>query len=114
MPEEPKWAPNFADSLDAARAATRKFAPMFRHGTLLLGLYAPEGSDPQEPHEQDEVYIVATGTAEFVREAERVNVGPGDALFVPARMGHRFENFSDDFTAWVVFYGPQGGEAPAD
>jgi hypothetical protein len=24
---------------------------------------------------------------------------------------HRFENFSDDLVVWVVFYGPDGGEA---
>ena len=24
--------------------------------------------------------------------------------------GVRFENFSDDFVTWVVFYGPPGGE----
>jgi len=25
-------------------------------------------------------------------------------------MEHRFVDFTDDFTAWVVFYGPSGGE----
>ena len=34
----------------------------------------------------------------------------GDVLFVPAGMEHRFENFSDDFATWVVFYGKEGGE----
>jgi len=31
-------------------------------------------------------------------------------LFVPAGVEHRFENFSDDFATWVIFYGPEGGE----
>ena len=35
---------------------------------------------------------------------------PGEALFVPAGDTHRFEDFSDDFAVWVVFYGPKGGE----
>jgi hypothetical protein len=30
----------------------------------------------------------------------------------PAGAVHRFENFSNDFVTWVVFYGPQGGESP--
>lgn len=34
----------------------------------------------------------------------------GDTLFVAAGVTHRFEQFSDDFVTWVVFYGPQGGE----
>jgi hypothetical protein len=32
-------------------------------------------------------------------------------LFVPAGAEHRFEDFTDDLTVWVVFYGPEGGEA---
>ena len=31
-------------------------------------------------------------------------------LFVPAGVEHRFDDFSDDFAAWVVFFGPKGGE----
>jgi hypothetical protein len=31
-------------------------------------------------------------------------------LFVPAGVEHRFEDFSDDFAVWVVFWGPDGGE----
>jgi hypothetical protein len=31
---------------------------------------------------------------------------------VPAGTVHRFEDFSDDLTVWVIFYGPQGGELP--
>lgn len=34
----------------------------------------------------------------------------GDVLFAPAGIEHRFENFSDDFVTWVIFYGPVGGE----
>ena len=39
-------------------------------------------------------------------------VETGEALFVPAGVEHRFEDFTDDFAAWVVFYGPEGGERP--
>ena len=37
---------------------------------------------------------------------------PGDFLFVPAGVEHRFEGFTDDLAVWVVFYGPDGGERP--
>ncbi len=114
MTEHEKWAPRHADALAAARLARNKFAPMFRHGSLVLGLYAPEEADRQQPHEQDEVYVVTSGTSEFVRDGDRVEVGPGDALFVSAGIKHRFENFSDDFAVWVVFYGPAGGETEPD
>src|SRR5947207_1623472 len=78
---------------------------LFQHGTLTVKLYAPRGSDPQTPHTRDEVYIVAEGTGEFVREEERITFAPGDVLFAAAGVKHRFENFSDDFATWVLFYG---------
>ena len=48
--------------------------------------------------------------ARFVELLHRV--GPGDLLFVPARVPHRFDNFTDDLVVWVIFYGPEGGEIP--
>ena len=76
-------------------------------------------------HGSMELYIIVSGTGVFMRAVEslpfddtslatqgeeRVPFGPGDALFVAAGTVHRFEEFSDDFAAWVVFYGPEGGE----
>ncbi len=84
------------------------------HGSMELGFYAPAGSDPQQPHTQDELYFVASGSGRFVCGDEAVEFGPGDALFVAAGVTHRFEEFTDDFAAWVVFYGPDGGEQPRD
>ena len=34
-----------------------------------------------------------------------------DVLFVEAGQPHRFENMSPDFSTWVIFWGPEGGEA---
>jgi mannose-6-phosphate isomerase-like protein (cupin superfamily) len=100
-----------ADGLQRmAERGGKRYEVMLRHGTLQLGVYAPRGTDPQQPHEQDEAYIVMAGTGAFVRGGERIDFAPGDALFVPAGVTHRFEDFSDDFAVWVVFYGPNGGE----
>ncbi len=88
----------------------RASALLLAHGSMNLRWYAPKGTDPQTPHDQDEIYIVASGTGTFVRGDERVNFGPNDALFVAAGEVHRFEDFSADFATWVVFYGPKGGE----
>lgn len=86
------------------------FVELLRHGTLSLELYAPRGEDPQQPHAQDELYVVQRGTGTFRRGQEVVAFGPGDVLLVPAGMEHRFESFSEDFLTWVIFWGPQGGE----
>ena len=83
---------------------------LFEHGSLVVELYAPRGSDPQTPHSRDEVYVVAHGSGEFVWGSGRRNFVPNDVLFAAAGVEHRFENFSDDFAVWVFFYGPEGGE----
>ena len=88
------------------------YVELFRHGTLVLELYAPRGTDPQQPHTRDEVYVVASGHGEFVCDGRRQPFKTGDCLFVPAKIPHRFERFSDDFAVWVMFYGPEGGESP--
>jgi mannose-6-phosphate isomerase-like protein (cupin superfamily) len=89
-----------------------RFAELFKHGSLEVEFYAPRGTDPQQPHEKDEVYIVISGTGTYVCGDERHPFEPNEVLFVPAGIVHRFEDFSDDFATWVIFYGPQGGENP--
>lgn len=86
------------------------YGVLLEHGSLELGYYRPQGSDEQEPHDQDEIYIVHTGSGEFLLGEECIRFAPGDALFVPAGVEHRFVNFTQDFGAWVLFYGPMGGE----
>ena len=110
MAEQGNWHATAQNALTAAEAASRKYHVAFRHGTLEAGMYAPRGSDPQQPHDRDEAYVVLSGSGDFVRGDERIAFGPGDLLFVPAAMTHRFANFSDDFATWVIFYGPTGGE----
>lgn len=87
-----------------------RYAEAFAHGSMSAGFYAPVGADPQQPHAQDELYIVHAGHAEFVLGAERRNVTAGDVFFVAAGALHRFEKLSPGFGAWVVFWGPAGGE----
>ena len=87
-----------------------RFAQVFEHGSLVVEIFAPRGRDTQQPHTRDEIYVVIQGAGEFVNGDSRHPFTPGDVLFVPARVPHRFENFSEDLTLWVFFYGPEGGE----
>lgn len=99
-----------AEALERAEADEGRYAVVFRHGTLEAGHYAPRGTDPQQPHTRDEVYVVQTGTGWFMNGDRRRRFAPGDFLFVPAGVQHRFEEFSEDLAVWVLFYGPEGGE----
>lgn len=85
--------------------------PIFSHGSLVVELYTPQGRDPQKPHTRDEVYFVVRGQGKFFDGTRRHTVKNGSFIFVPAGQVHRFESFSSDFTVWVAFYGPEGGEA---
>ena len=87
-----------------------RWIELFRHGTLAVKLYAPRGNDPQTPHDQDELYVIAAGAGLFLHGGHETTFGPGDVLFVPAGDEHRFTQFDDDFATWVFLYGPRGGE----
>ncbi len=100
-----------AAALDAVRDSDDGvYGVLLERGTLEIGFYKPGGNDPQQPHDRDEVYIVQSGTGTFVCGDARTPFEAGEALFVPAGVVHRFEDFSADFQTWVMFYGPRGGE----
>ena len=100
-------------------------APVLRHGTLELRIFRPGAVDPQTPHDRDELYIVVRGSAVLLRGAvqspweepgliempeERISLDAGDTVVVPAGTPHRFVETSPDFTTWMMFWGPEGGE----
>ena len=95
------------------RESGNVFTTVFRHGTLAVELYKPEKVDHQQPHDRDEVYVVIAGTGTFRNGGKSWPFNPGDFLFVPAGVAHRFEDFTPDFSTWVFFYGPVGGEGAA-
>lgn len=106
-----RWQVTLGEAREAPIPPGSRSPLLMEHGSMRLRYYAPRGTDQQTPHEQDELYIVASGTGTVVREGARRSFGPQDVLFVPAGTEHRFEDFTDDFGAWVVFYSPDGGEA---
>ena len=72
---------------------------------LSLGTYSipAGGADPQEPHTEDEVYVVTRGRARLWTPEQTVEVGPGSVVFVPAGEAHRFVEVTEDLTTLVVF-----------
>jgi mannose-6-phosphate isomerase-like protein (cupin superfamily) len=96
----------------SALSREKEFRTVFSHGTLEVEIYRPAGVDKQTPHDRDELYVIASGCGFFTKNGEsRQPFEVGEVLFVPAGVEHRFEEFSDDFSTWVFFYGPVGGEA---
>jgi len=81
------------------------FTTMLAAGTMRVEYYAPLIKDLQTPHTQDELYIIMSGAAGFVRNGEKTDCKKGDVLYVPHGLQHSFIDFTDDFATWVVFYG---------
>lgn len=92
-------------------------ALLLERGTLKLYFYEPRGEDKQTPHDQDEVYVIMSGSGIFAigkneDSLDRFSVQTGDVIFTQAGALHRFENFTDDFGTFVIMYGAEGGETP--
>ena len=69
-----------------------------------IGVYvlvAPE-PDRQQPHEDDEVYVVLEGIGTLEIEGEQVDLREGHAVFVPAGAEHRFVGY-EQLSVLVLF-----------
>ena len=71
---------------------------------LEVGVYvlvAPE-PDRQQPHEDDEIYLVLEGNGVLDVEAKTVELREGHAVFVPAGAEHRFSGY-EHASCLVIF-----------
>jgi mannose-6-phosphate isomerase-like protein (cupin superfamily) len=96
-------------SLAAARQLPWKpgrSAEAFVDGELEIRFTPRPTNGPQTPHRRDEVYIVAAGSGFYRVDGTRTAVATGDMCFAAAHAPHGFEDFTDDFAIWVIFYGP--------
>ena len=75
---------------------------------LEIGVYvlvAPE-PDRQQPHADDEVYVLLAGGGVLEVEGEDVPVRDGEGIFVEAGARHRFKDY-DSISLLVVFTRPR-------
>ena len=93
------------------RREPNDYVEQLRTDSLSVGTYSipAGGADDQQPHHEDEIYVVTTGRATFVTTTGTEEVGPGDVLFVPAEEGHRFTNVTEDLAVLVFFAPPYSG-----
>ena len=74
---------------------------------LEIGVYvlvAPE-PDRQQPHADDEVYVVLEGRGVLTIEGDSIELSEGKAAFVPAGAGHQFTGY-EGLSVLVVFARP--------
>lgn len=85
------------------------YGVLLERGATEVGFYVPEGEDRQQAHDRDEVYVVLSGHGRFFLDGDERPFEAGEAIFVPAGAEHRFVDFSDDFSTWVVFFAAEQG-----
>jgi mannose-6-phosphate isomerase-like protein (cupin superfamily) len=81
------------------------WAEHLRVSDLSVGTYSiPAGADDgQEPHTEDEIYVVTTGQATLEAGGQTAPVGPGSVIYVPAGEPHRFTAVTSDLAVIVLF-----------
>ena len=93
---------------DRLLAAGGGYEIVHRSPGLELGVYvlvAPE-PDRQQPHTDDEVYVVLEGTGVLDVAGERIELDVGHSAFVPAGVEHRFAGY-EQLSVLVIFTRPR-------
>jgi mannose-6-phosphate isomerase-like protein (cupin superfamily) len=103
-------------SLEAARAELQHrtgelYLEFLRRDSMSCGLYVLEagGADPQEPHTEDEVYVVLGGRGRLLVDGRDLPVGPGSVVFVARTVPHRFTDVSERLSVLVLFAPAESG-----
>jgi quercetin dioxygenase-like cupin family protein len=88
-------------------AARKLYLEFLRTPSMSAGVYtlAAGSSDPQEPHQQDEMYYVLAGKARMQVGSEDQAIAEGSVIFVSANVDHRFHEVSEELTV-LVFFAP--------
>ena len=88
-------------------AAGKRYEEFLRVPAMSAGLYvlAAGATDPQKPHNEDEIYYVIRGRARMRIGTEEQAVQPGSVIFVEARAEHRFFDITEDLEV-LVFFAP--------
>ena len=99
-------------SLEATRSELQArtgelYLEFLRRDSMSCGLYVlePGTDDPQEPHQEDEVYVVLAGRARLRMADQDRPVGPGSVLFVARTVPHRFHDVAERLSV-LVFLAP--------
>jgi mannose-6-phosphate isomerase-like protein (cupin superfamily) len=95
--------------------AENHWAEQLRVADLSVGTYSVPrgGTDDQEPHTEDEIYVVTAGRAVLRAGGDSAEVGPGSVIYVAAGEEHRFTDVSEDLAAVVLFAPAEGTLDPA-
>jgi len=89
------------------RNSRNLYLEFLRVPSMSAGVYilSPGATDPQKPHNEDELYYVVRGSARMRIGAEERPVSAGSVIFVEAHQPHHFHDVTDELIV-LVFFGP--------
>src|SRR5712691_9567506 len=87
--------------------AGKSYLEFLRVPAMSAGVYTlpAGGTDPQKPHQQDEMYYVVRGRARMRVGLNDQPVGAGSVIFVAAEVEHRFHDIAEELIV-LVFFSP--------
>src|SRR5712691_6192545 len=87
----------FAELKDRRAGGGDLYLEFLRSESLSAGLYVLEAGadDSQQPHLEDEVYVVMAGRATLKAGENIYPVGPGHVIYIPQHMTHRFADVTE-------------------
>jgi mannose-6-phosphate isomerase-like protein (cupin superfamily) len=83
----------------------KPYLEFLRVASMSAGLYIlpAGGTDPQSPHNEDEMYYVVRGRAHIRVGSEDHAVVEGTMIFVEAGVEHRFHDIFEELVVLVFF-----------
>ncbi len=96
--------------MQAHTSAGKLYYEFLREPSLSLGIYVlPAGAeDPQQPHDEDEVYYVVNGRGQLMVDGQNRPVKPGSLVFVGKQVKHHFHAITEELQL-LVFFAPAEG-----
>ena len=73
-----KFIVTISEAIEELKKETeQKFAVVMKHDAMSVEYFAPEKIDLQQPHMQDEIYVIVSGNSQLYRNGEIINSGKG-------------------------------------
>jgi mannose-1-phosphate guanylyltransferase len=101
------------DSLDRLDDEGGSYREVLDEGsmTVEIGRHAAGESAPKNPHTEDELYYVVSGSGKMRVGDEIHALDPGDTVFVERGLEHDFFDIEEDLVTLVVFAGSSNPSA---
>jgi mannose-6-phosphate isomerase-like protein (cupin superfamily) len=87
--------------------ANKLYLEFLRLPSMSAGIYtlAAGSTDPQKPHQEDEMYYVVRGRGRMQVGSADQAIAQGSVIFVGAKVEHRFHDITEELTV-LVFFAP--------